>query len=227
MVELGADAAGILDAGRPGDRHALPCAAEMRGNLLGPLERRVERPGPRDRHVRVGRRRAPCIVEFELLADRDIQDAVVGGVLVGCTEQRAFGTRAVVAVDIDDQRVVEFAQILDFLDHAADLVVGIGRIGGEHLRLPGEEFFLVRRERVPFRQRVRPGRKLRIRGNDPQPLLVGEDLLAHGIPAHVELALELVDPLLRRLMRRVAPAGNVIDEERLIRRHGIELPACA
>ena len=64
---------------------------------------------------------------------------------------------------------------------------------------------------------------LRIRGNDAQPLLVGEDLLAHGIPAHVELALELVDPLLLRLVRRVASAGHVVEEERLVGRRGIEL----
>ena len=142
---------------------------------------------------------------------------------LGVPSSRAFGTGAVVAVDIDDQRVVELAHILDFLDHAADLVVGIGRIAGEHLRLPGEELLLVGRQRFPFRQVIGPGRELRIRGNDPQPFLVGEDLLAHDIPAHVELALELVDPLLRRLVRRVASAGNVIDEERLVGRHGVEL----
>ena len=77
VVELVADAAGVLDAGRPRDRQALPRAAEVRRDLLGPLERRVERPRPRDRHVRVGRRRAPGVVELELLGDREVQDAVV------------------------------------------------------------------------------------------------------------------------------------------------------
>ena len=77
---------------------------------------------------------------------------------LGVPSSRAFGTGAVVAGDVDDQRVVELAHILDRLDHAADLVVGIGGVGSEHLRLPGEEFLLVGRQRVPFRQIIGPGR---------------------------------------------------------------------
>src|SRR5262249_20717478 len=47
MVELGTDAALVLDGRGPRDRHALASAPEVRGDLLGPLERRVECPGPR------------------------------------------------------------------------------------------------------------------------------------------------------------------------------------
>ena len=201
----------------------MPRAAEVRSDLLGPLERRIECPRPRHRHVRVGRRRAPGVVELELIFDGEIQDAVVRGVLVGRAGQRAFGTGAVVAVDINDQRVVELALILHFLDDAADLVVGIGRVAGVDLGLPGEQLLLVGRQRFPFRQIVGPGRKVRIRGNNSQPFLIGENLLAHGIPAHVELALEFFDPLRLRLVRRVAAAGNVVDEERLVGRSGVEL----
>ena len=102
--------------------------------------------------MRIGRRRAPGVVELELLGDREVQDAVVGRVLVGRAEQRAFGAGAVVADDVDDQRVVELAHVLDLLDDAADLVVGIGRVAGEHLGLAGEELLLVGRQRVPLRQ---------------------------------------------------------------------------
>ena len=56
-----------------------------------------------------------------------------------------------------------------------------------------------------------------------KPLLVGEDLLAHRVPAHVELALELLDPFRRRLVRRVRGAGNVVDEERLVGRRRVQL----
>ena len=42
--ELIANSAGVLDAGRPRDGHTLPGAAEVRRDLLGPFERRVERP---------------------------------------------------------------------------------------------------------------------------------------------------------------------------------------
>ena len=142
---------------------------------------------------------------------------------MGVPHQRALGAGAVVTVDVDDQRVVELAHVLDLLDDAADLVVGVGRVASEHLGLPGEQLLLVGRQRFPLRQVIRPGGELRVRGNHAQPLLVGEDLLAQGIPAHVELALELVDPLLRRLVRRVASTGNVVDEERLVGRGGVEL----
>src|SRR5271157_4107840 len=44
VMELRTDATNIFDAGGPRDRQTLPRAAEMRGDLLGPLERRVESP---------------------------------------------------------------------------------------------------------------------------------------------------------------------------------------
>src|SRR6059036_2755615 len=46
VVELVADAALVLDSGRPGNGHALTRAAKVSCDLLRPLERRVERPGP-------------------------------------------------------------------------------------------------------------------------------------------------------------------------------------
>ena len=70
---------------------------------------------------------------------------------------------------------------------------------------------------------VRPRREFRIRRDDAEPLLIGEDLLARGIPAHVEFALELGDPLGRRVVRRVRAAGRVVEKEGLLRRERIEL----
>ena len=60
-------------------------------------------------------------------------------------ERGAFGAGAVVAADVDDQRVVELAHVFHRLDHAANLMVGIGHIGGEDIRLAGKELFLHRR----------------------------------------------------------------------------------
>ena len=59
-------------------------------------------------------------------------------------------------------------------------------------------------------------------GITPSRLLVGEDLLAQLLPTHVELALELVDPFLLRLMRRMGAAGHVVDEERLVGRGRVQ-----
>jgi hypothetical protein len=70
------------------------------------------------------------------LGSREFQDAVVSGHLVRSALKRAFGAGAVVAADVDDQRVVELAHIRDGLYDAANFIVGIGCIGSEHLRLP-------------------------------------------------------------------------------------------
>ena len=72
MVELGANAAGVFDPLWPSDDHTLPRAAEMGGDLFGPLERRIERPGPRHRHMWGGHRRAPDIVVLQLFGNRHI-----------------------------------------------------------------------------------------------------------------------------------------------------------
>src|SRR6478672_5891159 len=63
---------------------------------------------------------------------------------------------------------------------------------------------------------VRPRRERRVCRDHAEPLLVGKDLLAQFVPTHVELALELIDPFRRGLMRCVAAAGNVVEQERLI-----------
>ena len=81
-----------------------------------------------------------------------LQNAVVGGQRVIGAVQRAFGAGAVVADDVDDQRVVELALVLHFLNHPADLVIGIGGVGGKDLRLARVEFLLDQRERIPARQ---------------------------------------------------------------------------
>ena len=232
VVELRADSADVVDMTGPRNRQTLPRAAEMRRHLLGPLEGRVERPRPRDRHMRIGVVGAPILVVQHLHDFRQRQNAVVGGQLIEGAFERALGARAVVADNVDDQRVVELALVLHFLDDAADFMVGVGGIGGEHFGLARVKRLLDQRERVPSRQlraaisvlTVGPGRKLRLGRDDAEPLLVGENLLAQLFPAHVELAVELVDPFLRRLVRRMAAARHIIEEERLVGRGGVELP---
>src|SRR5262245_50153492 len=109
----------------PRDTHTLPDAAEMRGDLLGPTERRVEGPGPTDGHVVVSFVCAPNVVEvLELVSDRHI-DAVEHGNFVGRADERTFGARTIVAADVDDERIVELAHVFDRLDDAANLMVGI------------------------------------------------------------------------------------------------------
>jgi hypothetical protein len=65
-----------------------------------------------------------------------------------------FCAVAVVARDVDDQRAVEFTRSLDLVDHSADLVMGIGKVRGEHVHLADKLFVLVGRDsqRKSFRR---------------------------------------------------------------------------
>ncbi len=100
-------------------------------------------------------------------------------------------------------------------------MVGVGDIGGEHLDLTDEQPLLVVGQLVPRLQdvRVRPGCKLGVGGHVAHPLLVLEDRLAQRLVALVKQVqrLDLVDPLLRRMVRGVNAAGREFHEERLRR----------
>ena len=185
VVELVADAAGVLDALRPAHHHAGARAAEVRGDLLDPAIGRIHREGPRHREVGVGLVGAPRRDHGQHLLDRE-GEAVEIGDLVRRAVHRALGAHAVVAADPDDQRVVEQAELLDGLDDAADLVVDIGHIGGPDVDLAEIELLLVGGQRLPLRQEVRPGRQLGVRRHDAELLLVREDALGDGVPAVVE-----------------------------------------
>src|SRR5688572_18583794 len=52
VMKLAADFAPGFDAFRPMHHHAVARAAKVRGDLFGPLERRVTRPGPADGKMR-------------------------------------------------------------------------------------------------------------------------------------------------------------------------------
>ena len=95
-------------------------------------------------------------------------------------DRGAFGTGAIVPADIDDQRVIEFAQVFHGLNHPANLMVGVGDVGAEYFRLVGVHLLLSGIERVPLRQEVRPGSELGIRRDNAELLLVGEDLSRAG-----------------------------------------------
>ena len=63
---------------------------------------------------------------------------------------------------------------------------------------------------------VMPG-QLGVGGHDTQFLRPGEDLLAVGVPARVELPGMPVRPLLRDMVRRVCRAEAQVQVERLVR----------
>src|SRR5206468_8089652 len=123
VTELLAQAALVFDVARPGNGHALTDATEPRGVLLEPGEGCIEGPGPARRHVIVGLLCAPDIVPFHLFGDGHHVYAVEECDFVRRAERTALGAGAVVAVNVDDQRIVELAHVFDGLDHAANFVV--------------------------------------------------------------------------------------------------------
>ena len=224
VMELIPDAAQVRDVTRPRHANALRRTAAMRRHLFAPLERCIERPRPSRCKVREGFVRSPEFVPEKLIFNRH-GDTVERGKFVRRPVEHSLCARAVVAADVDDQRVVQFAKVFDRLDDAADLVVGVGEIGAVHVSLLDEEFLLFPIERIPLRQAIRPCGQLSVVGHNAQFLLVGKDGVADFVPAAIEEVhvADLLDPFRSRMMRRVCTARHVINEERFVRRNLLEL----
>ena len=207
----------LLDPVGPVDDRAVAGAAPVRGDLLGPLERRVGRPRPTDRVVVVRARRA----ELVHLRDHELGGLQGGhpvevGQLVEGAVQRAFGGGAVVADDVVDDRVVEDLEVLEGVDHPADVVVGVLQEPGEHLHLAGQHRLELVGHVVPGRDLGVAGGELGVRGDDAELLLAGEDPLALDVPAVVELAGVAVGPLLGDVVRGMGRPVGEVHEERLV-----------
>ena len=220
--ELTAQVAAGLDLPGPGDDHRVTRPAQVARHLLAPLERRIAGVGPRRGVVRGGVEAAQRLDAAELLDDLQLlvgleHDAVEEGRLVEGAREGALHARAVVAPDVDDQRVVEVAHLLDLVEQPSDVPVGVLGEAREHLHLAGVELLLGVTERVPGRIQLGALRQLRVLRDDAELLLALEGLLAVRVPAAVELALVLVGPFLRDVVRRVAAAGRVVHEPRLLR----------
>src|SRR5258705_4815655 len=71
--------------------------------------------------------------------------------------------------------------------------------------------------RLPRRNIFGPRRQLAVRWDHSELLLPGKGLVAYLVPALVEVALVLCDPVLWCVMRRMAGAGCEVNEERLFR----------
>ena len=230
---LVANLAAGLGSGGPGD-DARVARAAVELVPLPHLERRVERHRPAGRVVVVGPRASELVDHREVLR-QIVGDPVDHLHLVDRAIRAAFAARPVVGDD-DDHRVVQLAHLLEVVEQAPDVEVGVGdeaRIDLGHAR---EQALLVvvegvpgpnrveHRERLPVRAGAGLGRPDRVQrrelgvlGDDPELDLIGERCLADRLVAHVELALELVDPLLRRVVRRMAGTGGEVEEERLVR----------
>ena len=171
-----------LDAFRPMYDQRIARTAEMGRDLLGPFERRVSRPRPPDRNMRLGRGAAD-LVEFFFKPLETELDAIEARDLVDGAFKATLGRRAIVADDVEDQRVVELARLLDRRDKAADLLIGVIKEAGIVLHQPAVDALGVFRLRIPSRDFGRARRQLRICRDHAKPLLPLECLLAIFVPA--------------------------------------------
>ena len=101
-----------VDAIGPMDHGPVSGAAKVTGDLLCKGERRVECDRPANRHMCVGIGPAP-IIEVCKLFCIGFRDAIEILVPIPVTGLIALRARAVVAADIDDQRVVQFSQTIN------------------------------------------------------------------------------------------------------------------
>jgi hypothetical protein len=138
--------------------------------------------------------------------------------------QATFGARAVVSDDVEDQGVVQLSGLIEAVDHAADLVVGKGEVAGVVFHQPGVHTFRVGRLIVPGGNFLRPRSELCPFWNDPEFELPGVGYLALLVPPVIELALELVAPFFRSVMRGMRCRGGVIHEPRFVLIGGACIP---
>ncbi len=133
---------------------------------------------------------------------------------------QAFGGGAVVAPDVEDERVVQFPLPLDFINDPSRVVVGVLGEAGEDFHEAALERSFILGDRFPGGHGGGTRRELGVLWNPALLLGALEDALAVRVPAVVELVLVFVGPLLHHLVRAVRCARGPIHEERLVRREG-------
>ena len=159
MVILVADLAARLDALGPRDDQRVAGAARVFRVALEHLERRREGRGPSGRIVLVGVRSAQLVDELHVLG-QFVRVAVEELVLVDRAVGAAFAGRAVVR-GVEDDGVLELAGLLQVVDDAADLGVGVLREPGVDLHQAREQLLLVGVERIPRAHHVARVRHIR------------------------------------------------------------------
>ena len=170
--------------------------------------------------MRVHHGRAPSLqtavalseLELHLIAERD---PVLHRQLVERARDGSLHTCAVVAPDPHDQGVVELAQLLDRIDHAPDVVVGVLGISGEDLHLPGIERLQLVGESVHAGNASSRGVSSASSGITPSCFCRTNVSSRSASQPWSNLPLYSVGPLLRDVVRRMAAPGRVVDEERL------------
>ena len=214
MRELVADLSLALNALRPVNEERVGRPAAI-GFALPALERRIAGVGPSPGVV-IEIFRAAEVVDRRQILLQVVRHIVEELVLVDRAVRAALRACAIVG-DEHDQRIVEFAEMVDEIDQPADVMVHVLAEAREHFHHPRIEFALVRRQLGPFLNVGVVARELGVLGHDAELFLPREHFLAIDVPALVELAFVFVRPFLRHVVGRVVRARREIEEERLVR----------
>jgi hypothetical protein len=150
VVELGPDRSLVLDPGGPGNDQRIARAAEMRGDLLPPLEGGIHRPHPADRNIIVGLWTANLVDVFGEIG-RVFAHAVERRHFIEGAVESPFHRSAVVADLPHDNRVVALPDIPNRVQDSPNFMIGLGRKRREDLHQSRLDLLLVRRERIPSR----------------------------------------------------------------------------
>ena len=162
----------------------------------------------------------PTLRECGHLLFDGVRDVVLGEQFADAS-LLAFGARAVVAPDVEDDGVLADTELFQPVHELADLRVGVLDETGEHLHQPPLEGPLRFGNAVPRRHRVGSRRQLRVRRDPAEFLLALEHALAVLVPAVVELPFVLVRPLREDVVRTVGATGCPVHQERLVGREGL------
>ena len=222
VMELRARRLVGLDTRGPGDRQRIARAAEVRGDELGILERRIAGPcpacmihivdlGPAERI-----QTTQFVQRLKLLLNR-VGNLVLRQQLADAAVL-AFGAGTVVAEDIDHDRIIANALAVQFVDHLAGLGIDMFHEACEHLHQTPLKRPLRLGNAVPSRHALGSRRKLRTRRDPAQLLLTFEGALAQSIPAVVKPAFVLVGPFLEDMVRPMSGTGSPVHQEGFVGR---------
>src|SRR3546814_20906196 len=127
-----------------------------------------------------------------------------------------------IALNLDDDRVVELPILAELCNHSSNLVIGLSKRAGIYLHHSGIKPLLRRGERIPGGNSLWARGKIGIGRYDAFCLLTRERIDAHLITAFIELTAELLDPLFRSMIWDVRCARSDIHERSEERRVGKE-----
>ena len=126
---------------------------------------------------------------------------------------RSLGRGAVVAGEVHNQSVLIETKVSHGVEYSTDLGVGVGEKAGEDFHKSTRHWLVAIGVLRPRRHLVGPRREFGSFGDNAELELAAIDLIVQGVPALVELSLELVNPFGGHMVGAVHRAGGEVQEE--------------